>query len=89
MTVSRTVTIYTDYKSSYAYLAKDHAYELEHDFSVHLEWLPYILDIPGYLGSARIGADGKIVEETATRINGAVSATATWIADVRRTNVVW
>jgi hypothetical protein len=64
MTVTRTVTIYTDYKSPYAYLAKDLAYELERDFPVHLEWLPYILDIPGYLGSARIDADGKVVEAT-------------------------
>lgn len=64
MTDMRTITIYTDYKSPYAYLAKDVAYELEHDFSVHLEWLPYILDIPGYLGSARIDPDGKVVEET-------------------------
>jgi 2-hydroxychromene-2-carboxylate isomerase len=62
MTVTSTVTIYTDYKSPYAYLAKDLAYELERDFPVHLEWLPYILDIPGYLGSARIDADGKVVE---------------------------
>jgi 2-hydroxychromene-2-carboxylate isomerase len=58
----RTVIIYTDYKSPYAYLAKDLSYELERDFSVHLEWLPYILDIPGYLGSARLDADGKVVE---------------------------
>ena len=64
MTVRRTVTIYTDYKSPYAYLAKDLAYELEHAFSVHLGWLPYILDIPGYLGSARIDADRKVVEAT-------------------------
>ncbi len=64
MTVTHTVTLYTDYKSPYAYLAKDLAYELEHDFSVHLEWLPYILDIPGYLGSARVDADGNVVEET-------------------------
>ena len=64
MTVTRTVTIYTDYKSPYAYLAKDLAYELERNFPVRLEWLPYILDIPGYLGSARIDADGKVVEAT-------------------------
>src|SRR5271156_1399631 len=37
MTVTRTVTIYTDYKSPYAYLAKDLAYELENDFSLHLD----------------------------------------------------
>src|SRR5262249_5448076 len=62
MTGMRTVTIYTDYKSPYAYLAKDLSYELERDFPVYLEWLPYILDIPGYLGSARLDADGNVVE---------------------------
>ena len=33
MTEQRTVTLYTDYKSPYAYLAKDPAYALERDFS--------------------------------------------------------
>jgi 2-hydroxychromene-2-carboxylate isomerase len=57
------VTIYTDYKSPYAYLAKDPAYELERDLPVRLEWLPYLLDIPAYLGSARVATDGTVLEE--------------------------
>jgi 2-hydroxychromene-2-carboxylate isomerase len=60
----RQVTVYTDYKSPYAYLAKDLAYELEHDFPVRLEWLPYVLDIPSFLGSARVDADGNVLEES-------------------------
>jgi 2-hydroxychromene-2-carboxylate isomerase len=59
----RRVTIYTDYKSPYAYLAKDLAYELERDLQVRLEWLPYVLDIPSFLGSARVDADGTVLEE--------------------------
>jgi 2-hydroxychromene-2-carboxylate isomerase len=59
----RSVTVYIDYKSPYAYLAKDLAYELERDLPIRLEWLPYILDIPMFLGSARISADGTILEE--------------------------
>lgn len=59
----RRVTVYTDYKSPYAYLAKDPTVELERDFSVQLEWLPYVLDIPAFLGSARISADGTVLEE--------------------------
>ena len=59
----RRVTIYTDYKSPYAYLAKDLAYELERDRQVQLEWLPYVLDIPSFLGSARVGTDGTVLEE--------------------------
>jgi 2-hydroxychromene-2-carboxylate isomerase len=59
----RCVTLYTDYKSPYAYLAKDLAYELERDFPVRLEILPYVLDIPSFLGSARLDADGTVLEQ--------------------------
>ena len=48
----KTVRVYSDYKSPYAFLAKDLIYELEYEFEVRLEWLPYTLDIPSYLGSA-------------------------------------
>lgn len=59
----RMITVYTDYKSPYAYLAKDPAYELERDAPVRLDWRPYVLDIPSYLGSARVDASGTVVEE--------------------------
>jgi 2-hydroxychromene-2-carboxylate isomerase len=57
------VTVYIDFKSPYAYLAKDPARDLERDFGISLNWLPYILDIPSYLGSARLDADGRVIEE--------------------------
>lgn len=59
-----TVTVYIDYKSPYAYLAKDLAYELERDFALRAEWLPYVLDIPSFLGSARVNPDGTVLEES-------------------------
>jgi 2-hydroxychromene-2-carboxylate isomerase len=59
----RTITVYTDYKSPYAYLAKDLAYALERDFGVRLDWLPYVLDIPSFLGSARLDAAGNVIED--------------------------
>jgi 2-hydroxychromene-2-carboxylate isomerase len=46
------IKAYTDYKSPYAYLAKDLTYELERDTGARIVWLPYTLDIPAYLGSA-------------------------------------
>jgi 2-hydroxychromene-2-carboxylate isomerase len=64
MTKPQTVTVYIDYKSPYAYLAKDRAYELQHDFRVRLDWRPYILDVPSYLGSATVDASGAILEES-------------------------
>lgn len=63
MTRTRTITVYTDYKSPYAYLAKDLAYALERDCAVRLQWRPYILDIPSYLGSARVDAAGEVLDE--------------------------
>lgn len=59
-----TVTVYIDYKSPYAYLAKDLAYELERDFALRAQWLPYVLDIPSFLGSARVSPDGAVLEES-------------------------
>jgi 2-hydroxychromene-2-carboxylate isomerase len=46
-----TVTLYSDYKSPYVYVANAEAYALEDDFDIALDWLPYTLDIPSYLGS--------------------------------------
>jgi len=59
----RSITAYTDYKSPYAYLAKDLTYALERELAVRVEWLPYVLDIPAYLGSARVDAEGRVLEE--------------------------
>ena len=58
-------SVYSDYKSPYAFLAKDLIYELEDEFDItlfHLEWLPYTLDIPSYLGSARLDERGEVIE---------------------------
>jgi 2-hydroxychromene-2-carboxylate isomerase len=60
----RTIKLYSDYKSPYAYLAKDLAYELERETGVQLHWLPYTLDIPSYLGSAKVDAQGRVSEES-------------------------
>ncbi len=63
MPVPPVVTVYIDYKSPYAYLAKDPAYELAREFGVAIDWLPYVLDIPSFLGSATLDADGQVVEQ--------------------------
>ena len=59
----RELTVYTDYKSPYAYLSKDLEYQLERDCVVRVHRLPYVLEIPSFLGSARLGADGTVLEE--------------------------
>lgn len=60
----RSIKFYSDYKSPYAYLAKDLAIALERDTGVTLDWLPYTLDIPSYLGSAKVDGAGGVVEES-------------------------
>jgi len=57
----RQVTVYIDYKSPYAYLAKDLIYEMGEATGAKLDWLPYTLDIPSYLGSAEVGPDKQVV----------------------------
>jgi 2-hydroxychromene-2-carboxylate isomerase len=62
----RSIIAYTDYKSPYAYLAKDPTCSLEQDLAVRIEWLPYVLDIPSFLGSARLDPEGRVLEENRT-----------------------
>ena len=45
------VRIYTDYKSPYALVANKRLFELEDNFGVELEWLPYTLRIPEFMGA--------------------------------------
>lgn len=62
--MSRTLRLYIDYKSPYAYLAKDPAWELERETGAAIDWLPYTLDIPAYLGSARVDGHNTVLEQS-------------------------
>jgi 2-hydroxychromene-2-carboxylate isomerase len=66
MVAPKTLTVYIDYKSPYAYLAVGPAYDLAREFAVRLDWLPYDLDLGSFMGTARLGPDGQIVEEQRT-----------------------
>ena len=59
----KALRLYIDYKSPYAYLAKEVAYELERDTGAEIDWLPYILDIPAYLGSATVDEAGRVLNQ--------------------------
>ncbi len=52
--MTATVTIYTDYKSPYAYVANAEIYGLEDEFDVALDWLPYTLNIDSYLDAVDV-----------------------------------
>jgi 2-hydroxychromene-2-carboxylate isomerase len=59
----RTLTVYVDVKSPYAYLALAPTRALCAEHGVAIDWLPYVLDIPSYLGAARVDAvTGELLE---------------------------
>ncbi|HEY6984235.1 DsbA family protein [Reyranella sp.] len=45
------ITLWSDYVSPYAFVAKAWAYQLEADYDVMLTWRPYTLDIAAFQGS--------------------------------------
>ena len=45
------VTLWSDYVSPYAFVAKAWAYELEREYDIALQWRPYTLDVASYMGS--------------------------------------
>ena len=51
--------VYLDFKSPYAYLAIEPTRALERKLGVQFDWRPFVLDIPSYLGSARLDEAGK------------------------------
>ena len=56
--------IYFDYKSPYAFVAKASIYKLEKDFGLEVEWRPYSLHIPDFLGTVEVDGGGKITGGT-------------------------
>lgn len=59
--------VYVDLKSPYAYLALAPTRELAARHAVAIDWLPYVLDIPSYLGSARLDPEtGAVIESSRT-----------------------
>jgi 2-hydroxychromene-2-carboxylate isomerase len=54
--------VYVDFKSPYAFIAVGPTRALAAELGVEIDWRPLVLDIPSYLGSAKLGADGNVVE---------------------------
>lgn len=54
--------VYIDYKSPYAFIAKDPTYALEQQFGIEIDWYPLTLNIGSYLGTARTNDTGKVIE---------------------------
>lgn len=61
-----TLTAYIDVKSPYAYLAIEPTRRLARRTGIDLNWLPYTLDIPDYLGAAEVDATGRVISQDRT-----------------------
>jgi 2-hydroxychromene-2-carboxylate isomerase len=74
--------VYIDFKSPYAYLAKDPCWALGDELALDIDWRPFTLDIPSYLGSARLDKENRVVESQRTETQWRTVKAA--YGDVRR-----
>ena len=54
------LAVYIDLKSPYAYLAIEPTRAMADAMGVAIDWRPFTLDIPSYLGSAKLDKRGKV-----------------------------
>ncbi len=59
----RPLIVYLDFKSPYAYLAWQPTLEMARELGIAVDWRPFVLDIPSYLGSAKLGKSGELAEQ--------------------------
>ena len=66
------LAVYIDLKSPYAYLAIEPTRRMAAGAGVAVDWRPFTLDIPSYLGSARLDKKGKsqTIERSAEQWTG-------------------
>ncbi|MFK7915242.1 MAG: DsbA family protein, partial [Pseudomonadales bacterium] len=58
--------VYVDIKSPYAFIAKDPTRALERELGLQFDWRPLTLNIPSYLGSAKLDKKGKVAAANRT-----------------------
>ncbi len=56
------LAVYVDLKSPYAFIAVRPTRAMARARGVAIDWRPFTLDIPSYIGSAKLASDGKRVE---------------------------
>ena len=57
---SAPLIVYIDYKSPYAYLAVAPTCAMADELGIEIDWRPFTLDIPSYLGSARLNTKSML-----------------------------
>jgi 2-hydroxychromene-2-carboxylate isomerase len=60
------LAVYIDLKSPYAYLAIQPTRDMAARAGVAIDWRPFTLDIPSYLGSAKLDRKGKVAASQRT-----------------------
>ena len=60
------LAVYIDLKSPYAFIAVEPTRDMAAGLGVAIDWRPFTLDIPSYLGSARLDSKGRVAESHRT-----------------------
>lgn len=60
--MAKSLRVYIDFKSPYAFVAKDPTFYLESQFDLEIDWYPLTLNIGSFLGTAKKSNNGKVVE---------------------------
>jgi 2-hydroxychromene-2-carboxylate isomerase len=58
--------VYVDVKSPYAFIARDPTRAMARELGIGIDWRPLTLNIPSYLGSARLDRTGAVAESNRT-----------------------
>ncbi len=64
--MTQALTCYIDFKSPYAYLSLAPTRAMARQANVEIDWLPFTLDIPSFLGSAHVDESGRVLESDRT-----------------------
>jgi len=62
----KTLVVYLDVKSPYAFIAREPTLALADELGVAVDWRPLTLDIPSYLGSAKLDDRGNVASSERT-----------------------
>ncbi len=60
------LAVYIDLKSPYAFIAIGPTRDMAASLGVEIDWRPFTLDIPSYLGSAKLDRKGKVASSQRT-----------------------
>ncbi len=62
----RPLIVYLDIKSPYAFIAREPTRRMAAELGIEVDWRPLTLDIPSYLGSARLDGSGRVASAQRT-----------------------